>query len=796
MADIAIVIQQPQNRVISVAGTFTVVNQTVEGGSGVVNSVGAGLTLADGSNEISHDNTSDVSNVLSLSRGNVISAVTFDQFGHVTDIVTRELSGADIDVNATEGVETVSQFYTWVSNAIRVLNGGDIVIQNGDDNPAITIGLDGSVTLNGQSSGNRGEDLENPVLTANDTGELVLTDLTLDEIADGETYVRVTSAQRDIIDGIVGDGASAYQIWLAEGNTGSEEVFLASLEGPQGEQGPQGPTGPQGPQGATGATGPTGPQGPQGPKGDDGTSVTILGTLNDPSELPASGNTAGDGYLISGNLYVYDGTSFIDVGTIQGPQGEAGPAGPTGPQGPQGIQGETGPQGPQGIQGLTGPAGPQGPQGPQGIQGETGAQGPQGIQGEQGPQGIQGEQGNGIASTVDNLDGTFTITYDDATTFTTSDLTGPQGPQGDAGPTGATGPTGPQGPQGATGPAGPQGIQGETGAQGPTGATGPQGPEGPAGPTGPQGPAGNDGADGNGIASTTDNGDGTLTFTFDDATTFTTANLTGPAGTDGVDGVDGRTIWNDEGNPITDDKYQAGDFYIDTLNNVLWGPYADGNGWTGGGSGSVSLVGPTGTGISSTIYEPTSGTLTINLTDGTDTTTGDLRGADGETGPAGKSVLNGQEPPIKATGNVGDFYIDTTNYVLYGPKTVDQGDVTGQTEWQYDNAISLIPTSANIAFDVIELTGTSNDLVEAHLYKYIRINNSSPTTYNITSTNYPVGAEIVIEQAGEGQVTVTGSSVVSSQSFKSYRQYSTIALKLVSTGLGGKWVLTGEREAL
>ena len=49
-----------------------------------------------------------------------------------------------------------------------------------------------------------------------------------------------------------GAGASAYQIWLDAGNTGTEQDFLDSLEGPQG------------PAGATGATGATGPQGPPG----------------------------------------------------------------------------------------------------------------------------------------------------------------------------------------------------------------------------------------------------------------------------------------------------------------------------------------------------------------------------------------------------------------------------------------------------------------------------------------------------------------------------------------------------
>lgn len=48
------------------------------------------------------------------------------------------------------------------------------------------------------------------------------------------------------------DGKSAYEIWLEEGHTGSEQDFLDSLVGPQG---PTGATGPVGPQGATGPAG-------------------------------------------------------------------------------------------------------------------------------------------------------------------------------------------------------------------------------------------------------------------------------------------------------------------------------------------------------------------------------------------------------------------------------------------------------------------------------------------------------------------------------------------------------------
>lgn len=67
-----------------------------------------------------------------------------------------------------------------------------------------------------------------------------------------------------------------------------------------------------------------------GRDGKDGTSVTIKGSKGSTSELPTSGNTLGDGYIIGGNLWVYTGTSktdsthargFENVGKIQGDPG-------------------------------------------------------------------------------------------------------------------------------------------------------------------------------------------------------------------------------------------------------------------------------------------------------------------------------------------------------------------------------------------------------------------------------------------------------------------------------------------
>lgn len=172
-----------------------------------------------------------------------------------------------------------------------------------------------------------------------------------------------------------GDGFSAYQLAVNAGFVGTLEQWLASLVGPQGPQGiqgiqgiqgpagpkgdtgdtgPAGADGPQGPQGPAGATGATGPQGPAGPKGDKGdpgdtgptgatgpagpagAGLSILGTLSNSSELPGTGS-AGDAYLISGDLWVWGGSSWTNAGNIQGPQGIQGPTGPTGPQGPAGT---------------------------------------------------------------------------------------------------------------------------------------------------------------------------------------------------------------------------------------------------------------------------------------------------------------------------------------------------------------------------------------------------------------------------------------------------------------------------
>ena len=63
-------------------------------------------------------------------------------------------------------------------------------------------------------------------------------------------------------------------------------------------------------------------------KGEDGSSVKILGAYDSLEELlaehPSESNQNGDGYLINGDLYVWDGDEFLNVGRIKGEDGEDG----------------------------------------------------------------------------------------------------------------------------------------------------------------------------------------------------------------------------------------------------------------------------------------------------------------------------------------------------------------------------------------------------------------------------------------------------------------------------------------
>lgn len=115
----------------------------------------------------------------------------------------------------------------------------------------------------------------------------------------------------------------------------------------------------------------------------------------------------------------------------------------------------------------------------------------------------------------------------------------------------------------------------------------------------------------------------------------------------GILSANGTVLLNGGGAPSAS-LGKNGDFYLDKTNLAIYGPKTDA-GWG----------------------EPTS----IKGTDGKD-------GADGKDG---SKILSGTEVPTLSLGAEGDFYFDTQNLLIYGPKTA--------TSW--GNPVSLIHPGAN-----------------------------------------------------------------------------------------------------
>ena len=148
-----------------------------------------------------------------------------------------------------------------------------------------------------------------------------------------------------------------------------------------------------------GVQGFSGAQGTQGTQGEYGPGFDIIGSVPDVDaggDPQATLNTAFASAVVGNavvddadeEIWVYDGSVWINLGTFRGVQGLQGV------QGDQGVQGQLGYEGIQGERGFRGYQGVQGDQGTQGIQGDLGFQGTQGLQGVQGNQGFTGIQGD------------------------------------------------------------------------------------------------------------------------------------------------------------------------------------------------------------------------------------------------------------------------------------------------------------------------------------------------------------------------------------------------------------------
>jgi hypothetical protein len=216
---------------------------------------------------------------------------------------------------------------------------------------------------------------------------------------------------------------------------------------------------------------------------------------------------------------------------------------------------------------------------------------------------------------------------------------------------------------------------GSTNSPGPAGPQGPQGIQGVAGPTGPQGATG----------------------------------PAGPQGPQGISGSNGNTILSGTTAPLSN-QGNNGDYYLNTTTNILYGPKTS-SGWGSGtvltGQGPQGPAGPTGpqgpagpTGA--TGPQGPAGAVGATGPQGPTGATG-LTGATGPQGPAGtngNTILNGTIVPTSTQGNNGDFYINTTTNIIYGPKTAS-GWGSGTTLSASSSGGSLTNTN----FQVFDATG-------------------------------------------------------------------------------------------
>ena len=389
-------------------------------------------------------------------------------------------------------------------------------------------------------------------------------------------------------------GKSAYQLWLDEGNKGSEQDFLASLKGAKGDQGATGETGQAGQPGLSAyqlavQSGFKGSEkewldflrkGPQGPQGNPGTNGK-------------DGQSAYQIWLNNG----HKGTETDFLNSLIGPRGEQGP------QGEPGKNGQDGAQGPQGQPGLNGKDGatptlkigtitsvdPDQPAKAELIDNKDNSYTlnltlPRGAKGETGGinQVVKPELTIGTVTTVNSEDqagASLTKTSETGYAINLNIPAGKAGQDGKQGPQGEPGKDGKNGADGQPGRDGKNGADGQPGKDGKSaydlavqqgfkgdlnawlaslkGQTGPAGKDGERGPQGEPGPAGQDGKNGQ---------DG----------------QPGPAGKDGKNGRDGSRIFtafasidestsprvalssvniSDEGNP------KSGDYLIATAPN-------------------------------------------------------------------------------------------------------------------------------------------------------------------------------------------------------------------------------------
>jgi hypothetical protein len=215
-------------------------------------------------------------------------------------------------ISSTAPEQLVTVPYSFYSG--KAGNGMTSVVDNGNGTLTFTY-ANGSTYTTPTLSGIQGPaGLQGPAGAAGATGPVGPT---------GQSAYELWLAQGNT--GTVQDflSSSAYQIWLAQGNTGTAQDFLNTLVGPSGASGQAGPQGVAGVQGPIGPTGPQGIQGPIGPAGAAGaqgiSGANGLNSLIKTTAEPAGVNCTNGGTKIETGLDA-NGDGVLEPGEINATQ--------------------------------------------------------------------------------------------------------------------------------------------------------------------------------------------------------------------------------------------------------------------------------------------------------------------------------------------------------------------------------------------------------------------------------------------------------------------------------------------
>jgi hypothetical protein len=188
------------------------------------------------------------------------------------------------------------------------------------------------------------------------------------------------------------------------------------------------------------------------------------------------------------------------------------------------------------------------------------------------------------------------------------------------------------------------------------------------------------------------------------AGTAGTAGSAGATGPVGPAGANGTVIYSGDTVPSTSFG-NAGDFYLDLATGILYGPKSS-SGW--------------GSGISIT----------------------------GAPGASGSQIYSGSGTPSATLGNNGDYYLDSTSYNLYGPKTASG----------WGTALSLKGT-ANVIYSAWNTAANIRDtLIDGSMVSVATLPATELTNTYLNTATILVYLEFSLDQAPEMPLPYTSDA--------------------------------------